>query len=88
MLFTKCLDVGREHGGKREWERIRVLPEFPCSVLVKQKDFCTLFMWPQVGVWLWEATDPSSASGGQGAVLGNRFSDLGIACWTLRKRKS
>jgi hypothetical protein len=32
----------------------------------------------QVDVWLCEATDPSSAGGGQGAVLGNRFSASGI----------
>jgi hypothetical protein len=31
-----------------------------------------------VGVWLCEATGFSSAGGGQGAVLGTRFSALGI----------
>jgi hypothetical protein len=31
----------------------------------------TAACFPQ-GVWLWEATDPSSAGGRQGAVLGNR----------------
>ena len=33
-----------------------------------------LSSWPWVGVWLCEATDTSSVGGGQGAVLGNRFS--------------
>ena len=42
-----------------------------------QKD-CHIFMRPRVGVWLWEATDPSLEGGGQGAVLGTRFSALGI----------
>ena len=36
-----------------------------------------LSMWPRVGVWLWEAMDPAHG-GGQGAVLGTRFSALGI----------
>jgi hypothetical protein len=31
-----------------------------------------------VGDWLREATDPSSVGGGQGAVLGTRFSASGI----------
>ena len=35
-------------------------------------------MRPWVGVWLCEATDPSLAGGGQGAVLGTRFPALGI----------
>ena len=42
------------------------------------KDCPTLSTLPWVGVWLCEATGPSSAGGGQGAVLGTRFSALGI----------
>jgi hypothetical protein len=32
-----------------------------------EEDCSTLFTWPQVGVWLWEATDPDRG-GGQRAV--------------------
>ena len=41
-------------------------------------DYCTISTCLQVDVWLWEATDPSSVGGGQGAVLGTRFSASGI----------
>jgi hypothetical protein len=43
-----------------------------------RKDCCTLSKRPQVDVWLCEAKDPSSAGGGQLAVLGTRFSASGI----------
>jgi hypothetical protein len=46
-----------------------------------RKDCHTLSTWPLVGVWLWEATDRSSARSGQGAVLGTRFPASGILCW-------
>jgi hypothetical protein len=42
------------------------------------KDCFTLSTWPLVGVWLCEVTGPSLVGGGQGAVLGTRFSASGI----------
>jgi hypothetical protein len=75
-----CCDVqgGSGCGVKREWEKACVLPEFRCSGWAVAEDCLTLSTWPRVGVWLCGATDPSLVDGGQGAVLGTRFSALGI----------
>jgi hypothetical protein len=51
-------------------ERTRVPPEFRCS---GQAEAGGLPHVAWVGIWLCEATDPSSAGGGQVAVLGTRF---------------
>ena len=51
-------------GVKREWEKACVLPEFRCSGWAVAEDCLTLSTWPRVGVWLCEATDPSSWGGG------------------------
>ena len=61
--------------GKREGEKTRVLPEFQCSGLADMEGLPQAFHAArgEVGVWLCEATDPSSAGVGQGAVLGTRF---------------
>ena len=42
-----------------------------------QEDCHMLSTRPRAGAWLWEATDPASG-GGQGAVLGTRFSAASI----------
>jgi hypothetical protein len=61
-------------GERGEWEKTRVLPEFLCSGLADSEGLPhTLSIWPWVGVWLYEVTNPNSVGGGQGAVLGTRF---------------
>jgi hypothetical protein len=54
----------------REWEKTCILPEFWCSGQADTGRLLHTFHKALgVGVWLWEATDPSYG-GGQGAVLG------------------
>jgi hypothetical protein len=52
--------------------------ENPASRQCSGKGRPHAFLVAPVGVWLWEAMDPSSAGGGQGAVLDTRFSASGI----------
>jgi hypothetical protein len=73
---------GRECGG------IKGVGENPLGGQMHPEDCHMLSMLPQVGVWLWEATDPSSAGGGQRAVLGTRFSALGIPDTTGHCRRA
>jgi hypothetical protein len=87
-LYT-CLPASRLSAvgvGKR-WSGRKPASHQSSSVLGgwTQKDCRKLSTQPGVGVWLWEATDPSSAGGGQGAVLGTRFSVLGISLWIPQK---
>ena len=49
-----------------------------CSGWADEGDCLTLFTWPEVGIYLWEATESKLSVSGQGAGLGNRFSILGI----------
>jgi hypothetical protein len=65
---------GHGHGG----DGIKGLGETRIPEQAMRKDYHMLSTLPQVGVWHCEATDPSSAGGGQGAVLGTRFLALGI----------
>ena len=74
---SSALLWGREHGGK---EGVGENPR-PTRVLVLWAGghgrLQYAFHATRLDVWLWEATDPARG-GGQGAVLGNRFSVLGI----------
>jgi hypothetical protein len=62
-------------GGKREWEKIRFLPEFRYSGQADMEGLLHAFHEVPGGVWLCEATESELAGGGgggregQGAVL-------------------
>jgi hypothetical protein len=57
--LTICrIVVGTGCGGKREWEKTLILPEFQCSEWADAEDCSMLSIWPWLGVWLWEATGP------------------------------
>jgi hypothetical protein len=68
----------RHRGNIGKWEKIQVPPEFQCSGQVDMEDCRMLSTQCRVGGWLCEAMDPSSAGGGQGAVLGTGFPAPGI----------
>jgi hypothetical protein len=72
--------VGAEQGRRDKGSGRKPVPplEFPHSGQADREDCHTLSTWPQVGVWLCEAMDPSSGGDGQGAGLGTRFPASGI----------
>ena len=70
LLFGCGRLLGSRCGEKREWEKTHIQPEFWCSGQSDSGGLLHAFLSAWVGVWLWEATDPSSARGGQGSVLG------------------
>jgi hypothetical protein len=70
---------GREHRGiKGEWEKTCVPPEFWCSGWADAEGLPHAFHTTLCGYLPVGSLDPSSVGGGQGAVLGTRFSALSI----------
>ena len=77
--MTEFYNVGQgAWENKGEWEKTQIPQEFRCSGWADVEGLPQAFHMPRVGVWLWEAMDPSVVGGGQVAVLGTRFSADGI----------